>query len=124
MSEVFYSMYGEHYWPQGDVGHRVEQPPGGINIPLTTVYLITQDNCVNCPAAKAVVEEALLNSEITVETIDLLKMDPDFEFRLLENQVFIASTPSILVETKGNLKMLYSGAVPSVDDVREQLGVN
>ena len=91
---------------------------------MTTVYLITQDNCVNCPAAKAVVEEALLNSEITVETIDLLKMDPDFEFRLLENQVFIASTPSILVETRGNLKMLYSGAVPSVDDVRTQLGVN
>jgi len=106
------------------LGHRVEQPPGGINIPLTTVYLITQENCVNCPAAKMVVEEALLNSEITVETIDLNKMDPDFEFRLLENQVFIASTPSILVENNESLKMLYSGDVPTVEDVRLQLGMN
>jgi protein-disulfide isomerase-like protein with CxxC motif len=95
-----------------------------MKILLTTVYLITQKNCVNCPAAKAVVEEALYNSEITVETIDLLKMDPDFEYRLLENQVFIASTPSILVENEGNLKMLYSGAVPSVEDVRSDLGMN
>ena len=51
-------------------------------------------------------------------------MDPDLEFRLLENQVFIASTPSIILENNGTLKMLYSGAVPTVEDVRRELGVN
>ena len=88
-----------------------------------TIYLITQDNCINCPAAKAVVEEALTGSSIRVETVDLQDMDPDLEFRLLENQVFIASTPSIIVEREGALKMLYSGDVPSVEDIRKVLGV-
>ena len=89
-----------------------------------TIYLVTQENCINCPAAKAVVEEAFADSVVNVETVDLDSMDPDLEFRLLENQVFIASTPSIIVESNGSLRMLYSGTVPSVDDIRSELGVN
>ncbi|MFW9907738.1 MAG: hypothetical protein ACFFEF_04125 [Candidatus Thorarchaeota archaeon] len=93
-------------------------------ITSTTVYIITQENCANCPAAKAVVEEALLGSQIPLKTIDLKHMDPDLEFRLLENQVFIASTPSIVAENNGGLKMLYSGVIPSVEEIRRQLGMN
>ncbi len=51
-------------------------------------------------------------------------MDPDFEFKLLENQVFIASTPSILLENNGSVKLLYSGEVPTIDSVRRAIGVN
>ena len=89
-----------------------------------TIYLITQENCINCPAAKAVVEEAFTGSIVNVETVDLPTIDPDLEFRLLENQVFISSTPSIIVEKNGVLQMLYSGTIPSVEEIRSILGVS
>jgi hypothetical protein len=88
------------------------------------VYLITQENCINCPAAKAVVTEALDGSSIPVEIVDLQEMDPDLEFRLLENQVFIASTPSIVLEREGILRMLYAGSVPDYEEFRKAVGVN
>jgi hypothetical protein len=84
--------------------------------------LFTQDNCANCPAAKAVINEAFDGSnKVNVETVDLQLMDPDFEFKLLEHQVFIASTPSIMIENGGKLRLLYSGEVPSVDAIREEV---
>lgn len=89
-----------------------------------TIYLVTQEDCINCPAAKAVVEEAFADSVVNIETVDLNAMDPDLEFRLLENQVFIASTPSIIVETSGSLRMLYSGTIPEVEKIRSEVGVN
>ncbi|MHA1960689.1 MAG: hypothetical protein ACW99U_10675 [Candidatus Thorarchaeota archaeon] len=51
-------------------------------------------------------------------------MDPDFEFRLLENQVFISSTPSIIIENGGKLRMLSSGDVPTIEGVRSAVEVN
>ena len=92
--------------------------------PYSTLYLFTQENCATCPAAKAVVQEALEGTGVSVEIVDLLDVDEDLDFRMLESQIFIASTPSIVVETKGSLKLLYSGVVPTVDDVRKSLGVN
>jgi hypothetical protein len=98
--------------------------PGGLHIKPTMLYLVTQENCANCPAAKAVVQEALQGSPVSCETIDLAKMDPDLEFRLLENQLFIASTPSIILEDDGRLKMLYSGTIPTVEGIRKELGIS
>lgn len=95
--------------------------PGGLHL-IPTLYLFTQDNCANCPAAKAVINEAFDGStDIRIETVDLKRMDPDFEFRLLEQQVFIASTPSIIIENGGKLRLLYSGEVPSVEAIREEV---
>ena len=93
--------------------------PGGQDTPYTTIYLVTQENCINCPAAKDVVREATEGTNIPIEIVDLPSMDPDLEFRLLENQVFIASTPTIVIERGGNLRILSSGKVPSIDGVRE-----
>ncbi len=87
------------------------------------LYLVTQPGCVNCPAAEAVVEEAFEDSDIPVETVNLRTIDDDLEFRLLEEQVFIASTPSIIVDNGGDLKLLYSGEVPTVEGIRRELGV-
>ncbi len=87
-----------------------------------TLYLFTQDNCANCPAAKAAVNEAFDGSDIvSIETVDLQKVDPDFEFKLLENQIFISSTPAIIVENNGNMKLLYSGQIPDVDTIRQEV---
>ena len=95
--------------------------PGGLAT-IPTIYLFTQDNCVNCPAAKAVVHEAFNGSDdVQVKTIDLQKLDPDFEFILLEHQIFIASTPSIIVENNGNMKLLYSGQIPDVETIRREV---
>ncbi|NHJ14417.1 MAG: hypothetical protein EAX95_12130 [Candidatus Thorarchaeota archaeon] len=91
--------------------------------PYSTLYLFTQEKCVNCPAAKAVVQEALEGTGIPVKVVDLLDVDEDLDFRMLESQIFIASTPSIVLENEGSLKLLYSGVVPSVEDVRKSLGV-
>jgi hypothetical protein len=94
--------------------------PGGQDI-APTIYLFTQDGCANCPAAKAVIQEALDGSNAKWETVDLQDMDPDFEFKLLEHQVFIASTPSIIIENGGNLRLLYSGDVPTVEQIRKEV---
>ncbi len=94
--------------------------PGGPDI-SPTIYLFTQDGCANCPAAKAVIQEAFDGTNVNWDTIDLQAMDPDFEFKLLENQVFIASTPSIIIENGGELRLLYSGEVPSVDEIRKEV---
>ena len=95
--------------------------PGGLAT-KPTLYLFTQESCVNCPAAKAVVTEAFNGSDIVdIQTIDLQKIDPDFEYRLLENQIFIASTPTIIVENNGAMKLLYSGQVPDVDTIRKEV---
>ncbi len=101
------------------LGHN--KSPGGLAISQKTLYLVTQENCANCPAAKAVVQEALEGSSVQLKTIDLQDMDPDLEFKLLEHQVFIASTPSIILEHNGSVRLLYSGTVPSVDEVRHHL---
>lgn len=59
--------------------------------------------------------------DVQVKTIDLKKMDPDLEYILLEHQIFIASTPSIIVENNGNMKLLYSGQIPDVDTIRREV---
>lgn len=95
--------------------------PGGHDTPYTTLYLVTQENCINCPAAKAIVQEATEGTDVPVEIVDLPSMDPDFEFRLLENQVFIASTPTIIIERGGALRILTSGKVPTIEGIQEAL---
>ena len=97
------------------------QKPGGLAT-TPTLYLFTQDDCPNCPAAKSVIKEAFEGStNVEIKTIDLQRMDPDFEFKLLEHQLFISSTPSIMMENGGKLKLLYSGEVPDVEVIREEV---
>ncbi len=90
----------------------------------TVVYLITQKNCARCPAAKMVLEEALMGTDIPTRIVDLEKMDPDFEFKLLEEQVFIASTPTVIIARDGSMRVLYSGEVPTVEGIRDAVRVN
>ena len=98
----------------------IHKPGGLATKPI--IYLFTQDDCVNCPAAKAVVDEAFDGSDsVQVKTVDLKKMDPDFEFLLLEHQIFISSTPAIILENNGNMKLLYSGKIPDIDDIRREV---
>jgi len=94
--------------------------PGGQDM-APIIYLFTQDGCANCPAAKAVIQEAFDGTNVILETVDIQTMDPDFEFKLLEHQVFIASTPSIIIENGGTLRLLYSGEVPTVERIRREV---
>ncbi|MGQ4911974.1 MAG: hypothetical protein ACP6KW_07365 [Candidatus Thorarchaeota archaeon] len=102
------------------VGVMSEMTPGG-QASTPKLYLFTQESCVNCPAAKAVVHEAFDGTDINVQTVDLQNLDGDLEFRLLENQIFIASTPAILIEYGGRLKMLHSGDVPTVEEIQKEV---
>ncbi|MHA2117504.1 MAG: thioredoxin family protein [Candidatus Thorarchaeota archaeon] len=98
--------------------------PGEDKTTDSTLYVFTQEDCANCPAAKLVVEEALVGTGYPMRIVDLTEVDEDLDFRMLENQIFIASTPSIVFENQGSLKLLYSGEVPTVEEVRKSLGVN
>ncbi len=98
--------------------------PGEDKTTDSTLYVFTQEDCANCPAAKLVVEEALAGTGYPMRVVDLNEVDEELDFRMLENQIFIASTPSIVLEKEGSLKLLYSGNVPTVEDVRKSLGVN
>jgi hypothetical protein len=68
-----------------------------------------------------VIQEAFDGTNVILETVDLQAMDSDFEFKLLEHQVFIASTPSIIIENGGNLRLLYTGEVPTVEQIRREV---
>ncbi|MHA2301151.1 MAG: thioredoxin family protein [Candidatus Thorarchaeota archaeon] len=98
--------------------------PGEDKTTDSKLYVFTQEDCANCPAAKLVVEEALVGTGYPMRAVDLTQVDEDLDFRMLENQIFIASTPSIVLENQGSLKLLYSGEVPTVEQVRKSLGVN
>ncbi|MGD9382051.1 MAG: thioredoxin family protein [Candidatus Thorarchaeota archaeon] len=98
--------------------------PGEDKTTDSALYVFTQEDCVNCPAAKLVVEEALVGTGYPMRVVDLTEVDEDLDFRMLESQIFIASTPSIVLENQGSLKLLYSGKVPTVEEVRKSLGVN
>jgi hypothetical protein len=98
--------------------------PGEDKTTDSKLYVFTQEDCANCPAAKLVVEEALVGTGYPMRVVDLTQVDEDLDFRMLENQIFIASTPSIVLENQGSLKLLYSGEVPTVEQVRKSLGVN
>ena len=98
--------------------------PGEDKTTASTLYVFTQEDCANCPAAKLVVEEALVGTGYPMRIVDLTEVDEDLDFRMLESQIFIASTPSIVLENQGSLKLLYSGEVPTVEEVRKSLGVN
>ncbi|MHA2142262.1 MAG: hypothetical protein ACXADC_04305 [Candidatus Thorarchaeota archaeon] len=98
--------------------------PGEDTTTDSTLYIFTQEDCADCPAAKLVVEEALVGTGYPMRVVDLKQVDEELDFRMLENQIFIASTPSIVFENQGSLKLLYSGEVPTVEEVRKSLGVN
>ncbi|RDE12745.1 MAG: hypothetical protein C4K48_09660 [Candidatus Thorarchaeota archaeon] len=104
--------------PSGKV--RRIHTPGGLAL-KPTLYLFTQDGCANCPAAKAVVNEAFEGSDVQVRTMDLREMDSDLEYILLEHQIFVASTPAIIVENNGSMKLLYSGKIPDVETIRREV---
>jgi hypothetical protein len=97
--------------------------PGEDKTTDSALYVFTQEDCANCPAAKLVVEEALVGTGYPMRVVDLTQVDEDLDFRMLENQIFIASTPSIVLENQGSLRLLYSGEVPTVEEVRKSLGV-
>ena len=95
--------------------------PPGEDATQHTLYLVTQPQCPRCPAAKAVVEEAIQGTDIPLKIVNLQEMDPDFEYRLLEEQVFVSSTPTILIENGGRLRILTRGVVPSIEKIRKAL---
>ena len=87
----------------------------------STLYLVTQPKCAKCPAAKAVVEEAIQGTDVPLRVINLADMDPEFEFRLLEDQVYVSSTPTIILENGGSLRVVTRGVVPTIEKIRKAL---
>lgn len=77
------------------------------------LYLFTREGCVNCPAAKRVVEEiGETVDDLHVIAVNADDIGDDLQDELLENQLFIFSTPAVVIRNDNGLKMFSSGDVP------------
>jgi len=90
---------------------------------MKQLYLFTRDECVYCPAAKAIVDEIKEDTpELDVIFVDADNMDDDLSFELAENQIYIFSTPTIIIGNGGPLKVFSSGKVPDVVALKVAIG--
>lgn len=90
---------------------------------IDKVYVFTRGECPNCPAAKQVVKEAAADMNINISVIDADNIGDDLEDELLENQIFVFSTPLILTKNgKGEIRQFSVGLVPDFEELRTALG--
>lgn len=71
-----------------------------------TLYLLTSEKCPRCLSAKMILEEISykLGINLNIENID--NVNEDVNFNMLENQIFLTSTPSLIGERDGNMNVI------------------
>lgn len=90
---------------------------------IDKIYVFTREKCPNCPAAKQVVKEAAADMNINVSIIDADSIDDDLQDELLENQVFVFSTPLVLIKNgEGEIRQFSVSSVPDFEELRTVLG--
>nr|MDO8080560.1 conjugal transfer protein TraF [Candidatus Freyarchaeota archaeon] len=80
---------------------------------VKTLLVFTQKNCPHCPAMKEIVFEVGRKLSIPVNLVDISDNLPEqLEFDLLQNQICISSTPSvILVNEDDSMRELVLGEI-------------
>lgn len=88
-----------------------------------SLLLFTQKNCPNCPAMKEIVFEVGKKLDIPVKTIDISNSVPEnIELDLLLNQIYISSTPSVvLVNEDGSMRELVLGEIVYNDELERRI---
>ncbi len=87
------------------------------------LLIFTQKNCPNCPAMKEVVFEVGKKLSIPVNLVDISDNLPEqLEFDLLQNQIYISSTPSvILVNEDDSMRELVLGGVIYNEELEKRI---
>ena len=85
---------------------------------MSKIYFLKRKECVNCPAVKSMLDE--LN--IKYKLIDADNISEDLQFKFLENQIFIYSTPSIVIEDDGKFELFSSGEIPKISKLKKEFG--
>ncbi|MFB0560496.1 MAG: conjugal transfer protein TraF [Candidatus Lokiarchaeia archaeon] len=70
---------------------------------VKNLLLFTQKNCPNCPAMEEIVFEVGKKLNIPVKLVDISNNMPEqLEFDLLQNQIYISATPSVILVNEDN----------------------
>lgn len=80
---------------------------------VKNLLIFTQKNCPNCPAMKEIAFEVGKKLNIPIKLVDISNNMPEhLEFDLLQNQIYISATPSvILVNEDDSMRELVLGEI-------------
>lgn len=85
------------------------------------LYLFKRDGCVNCPAAEKIVEELEKEmKDLDVIIVDAERIDSALEYELAHQQIFVFSTPTIILysDRRRRYEPFSFGVVPDIDELR------
>jgi len=87
------------------------------------LLVFTQKNCPNCPAMKEIAFEVGKKLGIPVELVDISNSMPeDLEFDLLQYQIFISATPSVVsVNEDGSMRELALGEIVYGEELERRI---
>lgn len=87
------------------------------------LLVFTQKNCPKCPAMKEIAFEVGKKLKISVQLVDISNdMSEHLEFDLLQNQIYIAATPSvILVDENDSMRELVLGEIIYNDELERRI---
>ncbi|MEM1511296.1 MAG: hypothetical protein QXW47_01465 [Candidatus Jordarchaeales archaeon] len=88
---------------------------------VSKLLVFTQENCPNCPVAKKAAEKVSEELRIPLEIFDVTRLPEELEFELLQNQIYIASTPAIVAIEEGGMRLLVLGDPVSYEDLKNIL---
>ncbi len=88
---------------------------------VSKLLVFTQENCPNCPVAKKAAEKVSEEFHIPLEVFDVTKLPEELEFELLQNQIYIASTPAIVAVGEDGMQLLVLGDPVSYEELRNML---
>ena len=85
--------------------------------------LFKRKGCSQCPAAEATVIEVLSENKynVALELIDADSIDKDLQYKLLNNQIFIIATPTLVYNEEDTYKVISVGRVPTIDEIKSIL---
>jgi len=86
---------------------------------MRCVYLFKRKECPNCPAAEAIVDEIAAETGVKVVKVNADNIGINLEYKLLEEQIFVFSTPVVVIENENGMVMHSAGAVPKYKKLKK-----
>ena len=79
---------------------------------LGCVYVFFRKECPICPAVKAMVDEIAGETGVKVVKVNADNISVNLEYKLLESQIFVFSTPVVVIENEKGMVLHSAGSVP------------
>lgn len=90
---------------------------------ISKIYVFTRRECPNCPAAKQIAEDVAVDMNVSISIINADDIDDDLQDELLENQIFVFSTPLVLIKNgDGEIRQFSVVSPPDFEELRTALG--